>query len=720
MPGPGSKKAKSKGGSRAPPPPLDLSGTLGPYSAANRICAALELPELKSRSALKQIHKDFDAVQRKLSSLHAAHASDDRVLEGLVVIWGKLCVDAKLRDLLIKHDLLEKLVPLLQKPACRYLVLRALAAMSSNSGKEARSKIAARATAPVLDVMCAAKEKDDQYLVDACMSMLSHCLEGHLDHQRLEKRSCSFPWARVIDAFLDVLADPHATVSAKAHAPNFLLHATQSLRVFFLDNPRALQFIVALLHSKALDTRTAALFSLMNLHYHVASNKISREVDPHKLMRARWPEHISAAMMSYGPTRCDVYQTLNSTLDFQKAMMKAAEDCDLVQLGTTLYGLIMSHERSIARGYFQDESGAVIRTRLPFTSFEDSLPHCAEALERLGPSHTIPVGNARVSAQDMADVLRIKSHMQRGRWDRARAVARSGLERNPNELYFYYALSIGEDDTAEEQVQYSRKGLARVKEGLRLPGARGSMLPINDSYVRLNMLMNSAERSLFLASSGVWDALNGEAPWERVAALLRIAYDDSKVYIRDAPPDSLNMHRLIVVFILMSFIWDGPSFSPNLRELKPQLDRLKIAEEISRLVYTPPEPIGQRLAFETIMEHHAAACQQWGVVVEQLASDAAQFPAAAAAPHIELPEEHDELFEWLAADAHHHHHKHDETFVSRWSDFHAELYRCSSCGSASAALRKCSRCGKARYCDQACQKKDWADGHKKLCQSSEI
>lgn len=131
--------------------------------------------------------------------------------------------------------------------------------------------------------------------------------------------------------------------------------------------------------------------------------------------------------------------------------------------------------------------------------------------------------------------------------------------------------------------------------------------------------------------------------------------------------------------------------------MQSKLDRLKIADEIARLAYSPPERIGHRLAFETIRDHHAAACAEWGAVI-------ARFGALrnATATNVELPEEHDELYDWLDSEGACGH-KHNETFVSRWSIDAVELYRCSSCGNASAALRKCSRCGTARYCDQAWQ-----------------
>ncbi|KZV89340.1 hypothetical protein EXIGLDRAFT_751221 [Exidia glandulosa HHB12029] len=715
MPGPGGKKNKNKPTPRPVPAALDLADA--PLNAcAERICAVLELPELKTRSGLKHVHKDFDTIQRKLTALYHAHPNDDRVLGGIVVIWGKLSSDIKLRDMLLAQGVLDKIVLALARKPCQVAALRVLALMTTNGGEDARKKVANATTSSILDIMNA--ERGSRFIVDLCVSILSHALSGRLDHSRLEPRSSSFPWARVLDSLLDVLATPGVSSVSFDHAQEFLVHGTQSLRHFYLANPRAIRFIVALVHSDSLEYRCTALFALMNLHFHAADSKISREVDPLKLMHVRWPQHISDVMVAYGGTRCEVYQIMNATVDYQQALMKAAQDGDLIALGSTLYALIMRNERSVARGMFQDEYGKPIQTMLPFMAFEDSLPHCAKALEALGPDAKLAVGNTRVPVVDMAAVLRIKSHMQKGRWDLARGLAQEGLARSPDELYFYYALSVGTSDTAEDQVRYARKGLKRVREGLRLPGAKGTLLPINESYVRLNMLMNSCEQAFFLASGGIWDALFDKTPWERVIAFLRISYEDSKTYIRDSPPDTPNLHRIIVLFVLNSFVWDGPSYSPDLRELKSKLNRLKIAEEIATLAYNRPERIGHRLAFETIIDNYAVARDEWDAVIARFGNLPRE---AGVVPDVEIPEERDELFEWLDTDScGHHNKKRDETFISRWSVDVVELYRCSSCGNPSAVLRKCSRCGMARYCDQACQKKDWADGHKKHCLSDPI
>ncbi|EKD17206.1 uncharacterized protein L3040_008849 [Drepanopeziza brunnea f. sp. 'multigermtubi'] len=40
---------------------------------------------------------------------------------------------------------------------------------------------------------------------------------------------------------------------------------------------------------------------------------------------------------------------------------------------------------------------------------------------------------------------------------------------------------------------------------------------------------------------------------------------------------------------------------------------------------------------------------------------------------------------------------------------------CFTCFAQLPTLNKCSRCKRIRYCSQKCQKKDWNDGHKKLC-----
>lgn len=125
--------------------------------------------------------------------------------------------------------------------------------------------------------------------------------------------------------------------------------------------------------------------------------------------------------------------------------------------------------------------------------------------------------------------------------------------------------------------------------------------------------------------------------------------------------------------------------------LQKKFERLAVVDEIAQSAWTGPERTQNRLAVETIRKYHTTAWPFWETAISRFSGSVASTN--------DVPEE-DDLAEWLDSDACKHEIRYDRPAVSRWGDVQLELYRCSSCGSASAVLRKCARCGETRYCDQ--------------------
>ena len=48
--------------------------------------------------------------------------------------------------------------------------------------------------------------------------------------------------------------------------------------------------------------------------------------------------------------------------------------------------------------------------------------------------------------------------------------------------------------------------------------------------------------------------------------------------------------------------------------------------------------------------------------------------------------------------------------------YNPDLRTCAFCGKAGDKLRRCARCRTVAYCDRTCQKQDWKQGHKQVCE----
>jgi len=440
--------------------------------------------------------------------------------------------------------------------------------MSHNGGKEARIQIAKEVSLPILNLVD--EELDNPFLVSLCIVTLSHTLATTLDdnHIRLQPDAkLTYPWARITKTMLDVATSPHVTNDTFGHVVYFMTNGAMSLRDFFLADVRASRFLVSLLRADNMQLRIEGIRGLMRLAIHGATRTMNKHIDAHKLMTVQWPLHITDAFMERGFARCDIPQQLSCQAEFQGAMMRAAQDIDLVELGRKEYELIYRHELSIVNTSFVDENRRQIQTRLPFAMWVDSLLHCAKALRALGPTKMFSFGNMKVASVDMADVLKVKHCLMTSQYAEAHQTAAAAIARNPDELYFYYAGGIGREGQ-EDKLQLSRKGLARAKAGVKIPSTKGMLMNIEDSYIHLGLLANSTDHALCMGLDAADMASDPGKSWQRSVALLKIAYNDSTIWAKNAPPDNRNFNRIYLEHIICRFLWDGPTISGDMHQVQ--------------------------------------------------------------------------------------------------------------------------------------------------------
>ncbi|KAL4078118.1 hypothetical protein V8B97DRAFT_2102188 [Scleroderma yunnanense] len=700
MPGPrgkqnSAKKAKPKSHSSGPsatPSPKRLE--FGPLieaidsaedwnTVASLLCNYLELPDLTRRSGLKKVYNNFDVVYKRIDSLYAANASNEKIAGGIVGIYTKMCADAILRNRLFQHGLLSKIMPLIERDGSRRLALRALTTVTHHGGVDIRQEIALQ-TPTLINVL--QRYPDDLESGELAMSTLAHAVGAAVCNE--QKPGAKYLRALKIPTLLSLVLEwvtkPGISVLLLHHALELLAQTTLHCWQDWMAYPPAIEFFVACMRSSDLSTRCYALGGSIRLHA-MCCEQDQRSHDPKKLIAAAqrdFPDHLKDVMMDYGLPLCDAYLTLRSVGDYQKAMMDCTQDRDFYSLGFKLAELITRNEFSIAEGGFQSlnpRTGKLenIDVGLPFKMWTDALPLCARAIRE----------KHRPTELDTADMLDMKFFIVRSRVSEAVALAKTSIQRNLKFPYFYYVVTLGLD----------------IEEGLRC-AKKGLKCPNTTPFIRFGLMHRAVEIAGNLGICRIQESREG-------VAFLTSSLEDAKAYISQAPPDARHMKNVIYWYICLTIAMKGPEMSEKLSELQPVLRKLADADEFSRVFGIKPPKTQLRLTQEVILKHYSAGIKEWGSVVANFDS------VVDHGEHIFSPTSaEDQLALWLAdinVDD-------DEgpgpkvCSHPRITTNTVELYRCSWCGNPSAVLRKCSGCEKARYCDTTCQKSHWST-HKAAC-----
>ncbi|KIJ41203.1 hypothetical protein M422DRAFT_255706, partial [Sphaerobolus stellatus SS14] len=355
---------------------------------------------------------------------------------------------------------------------------------------------------------------DDPSVTEPCAIIVSHTVTAVLcpgedrpmDQKALKSVGPLLPIFNFFDALIRNL---RTTYKAYNHIFHFLTDASQNARETFLAHPSSISLLVAALRSADIQTRTSALGGIMRLHYAVAYRG-RVQWDPQVVVRNytkrghNTPDSAGGALVAYGMHRTDIVLMMTSTANFQKAMMKFAQDKDYYALGMTLFDLIGKTEFSIADGYFADENGKPIPTGLPFVSWLDALPHCAKAIREKGGS----------SKHDIANVIDLKYYILRSRYQEARELAEQALKTSPTVAFYYYAMTIA-SSSKEEALRWAKKGLK---------GKGLTMTP----YVRFGLMFNAITNAGLLGIEYLLGAEMGQKQFEEAYTFLKVALEDAK------------------------------------------------------------------------------------------------------------------------------------------------------------------------------------------------
>lgn len=441
------------------------------------------------------------------------------------------------------------MLPLLRQEITRHLVLRALSSITHSSGEQVRIEIAREANFLAKSLL---DFPDDHIGSELAVAVLSHSLSCIVlyEHQSIAPEVfASLDMPLIVKAVVTACQRPTASPYTIDHGNELLAMATLHCTAAFYSNPSAISLLVAGLRSKDWTFRCTCLGGLIRLHRKNAEDD-TRVMDPNKLMDSverGFPPHISEILMNYGIKICETTVTVQTSVEFTKAIMACAQDHDLYRLGLTIADCILRTEFSVPQGMFQSQNPRTgemetVDVGLPFMRWDDSLPHCASAIRARG----------KPSEMDKADILDIKYRIMKGQLSSAFDMARRSLVRNPHCAYYQYALSLSAD--AELGLKSSKKGL-KCRE--------------TSPFLRFQLMQRAVEHAGELGISKLQDvSAHGDRAWQEGTAFLMSALEDSRIFIQHAPPDNRHLKRVLYWNILLRLATEGPELSLELNELQ--------------------------------------------------------------------------------------------------------------------------------------------------------
>ncbi|KLO16152.1 hypothetical protein SCHPADRAFT_870193 [Schizopora paradoxa] len=713
MPGPGNKKKKNQAikqkqktirGSVPSTLANDVDEADGYVEKVNIICRLLEIPDVTTRSGLKLIHKDFEAVHGRLDSVFALFVNNDAIANGVIAIYAKMCADNILKDrLFFGKDILSDIMPLLNRKACRLVALQALCALSHHSSLELRTELAKKATNRLLDLLN--EDSDDWRTTELVITVIDHCVSSLAGGKDIASAIVLRPFEvpRLLRAVVEQIRKATASSLLIDHALNMLVALALHCSVEFFNFSPAFNFLVACTRSPDIQTRGLAINGVLRL---VVSKSQPDDgiYDAQAFLNAmevRMPNHLVDALEDFGPVmKGEILQTAVGMRNFQDAMSKVIRDQDLYTLGLKISDLILKTEHSVVDGMFQSEDPITgqpddYNFGLPFRRWPDSLPFCANALRARGDS----------SLLDKADIVDLKYFALKRKMDEAQVLVLKSLERNPKIPFFYYIRSLGSDQV---------DALRAAKKGLKCKGVA------DQDYVRNALLNRACEVASFLGLQRLQTAVT-DKDWDEGIAFIMSAWKDAESYMKLAPPDARCMKTITYQHFLLGMIIKGCEISVDFGELEEGTTKLSLADQYGTYVGRPILKTQKRLARETIVSQMSAASKEWGDRVTAIA-ELHDYKSRKEPRAIEPQKSEDVLTAWLENV---HIDGDDSTNAgprtrmthSRLHLNNVPLYQCSWCEATSAVLRKCSRCEKARYCDAPCQKNHWSI-HRQTCSAS--
>ncbi|KDR72532.1 hypothetical protein GALMADRAFT_228823 [Galerina marginata CBS 339.88] len=649
---------------------------LGWKNLIERLRKFFKLPNLGTRSGLKRIHANFDEIYSRMEELYRASENDIKIQGAIVGILARMSLDSILRN------------KIFEKEETRHLAILALHIVTRQGSADVDvefANCANRFTKLMRD------QPDDDALVQQGVPILTQLIAtavGDTKPGAYPPLLASMDIVGVLKMIMEVVKKPYSDYDSVVGDAMLLLsqlslHGAAAFKAY----PTAISFLAAGMRSKDWSCRCICLCSLLRLNSLEKDNSYPTISDLHQgveTMDSRLPPHLVDIIDEYGSTRSHFRTLAFCHSEFAKAIKVHSQNPDLYAFGLKLASLMMQTRYLIAHSDFTDH---IDHAGSQFSWHIDCLALSANVIRAKGTP----------DERDQADVLDINYLLINNHRPEALAIARQGLERNPEQAYFYNILSHSENPI---------QALHLAKKGLKCK----TITPC----VKYALLEYAIENGAYVGSGQLQQTRNLDHPsWKEGIALLTSAIDDAKAYIESAPPDEPYMRNACSWYVLLRILV-APDISPDLSEFDDILKKFGIATQLCDFFGFAPSKDRTILAQQLVIKYYLPGVEEFSDVFTNFYE--AKKSNTRAVGRKKTPDDFvnpfkDGYFEDLRQQIPL---KHDYRQESAANKEPVNMYQCSWCRNTSVALRKCRRCEQTRYCDKSCQKAHWQE-HKKAC-----
>ncbi|KAE9390323.1 hypothetical protein BT96DRAFT_946213 [Gymnopus androsaceus JB14] len=538
--------------------------------------------DISTTSGLKKIYSHADDIYCRLDKALQEYEQHDRIVRGIIGIYTQIYEDSLLRNKFVEKGLLARLFPLLKRDACRNKVLSTLVNVSHHGGSKMHAEVAQYTLELVQTLL---DYPDEPLTAKLIITVVSHSVSAAVNGpiEALRRQNLNQPRYTIDTRFLATLSE-----------------------CTFRSEPELDKFLVAGLKSKDWGIRGFCLGAIVRSF--MLSGVVDRaqmdidQLDQLLSKEHHVPSHILAAFNKYGIYRLQSYQQRETFQEIMNVVEAALQHRDYYVLGIKYAEFVLQTEYSLPD--------------YPELPLKEVIPLCVNALRAKGSPGDM----------DRADIVELKYLVMHQRWDEISLKSQQCLLRNPNSPYTYYAISI---------LPNSEDGLRAAKKGLKCKHI--------NTFMKFQLLYCAVDLAAFLGIS-YFHQVEGHRRlmWEEAVAFLMSALEDSRTYIKEAPPDSIHLKTVLYWNIMLTLTLEGPN--ANLQLVQRAMKKLELSEDISNYLKAQILQTEGRGAAKMIVRLFKDAEWDWGEGIQSMDErldeqvPAAEFSKAAT----------DELALWLS------------------------------------------------------------------------
>ncbi|KAI0748735.1 hypothetical protein C8Q80DRAFT_756207 [Daedaleopsis nitida] len=704
-----------------------------------KICDDLELPKLRTRKGLRQMHSQLHESLEILGSLYSAaySAGDWPVLNVVIGIWLHISSDEILCQGLLARGVLPDVLTLFRarsRALNKRLLCGLLAFLARFGNYPIKREIMETAHEDIMEIMEVNRDSC-ALLVELALAAFAHALQGTLrgpvqgdplaaqggQVYNQEAAPVSLPFFDSIPELLllapEVFVDPGTPHHVMNHVLMIFLFVMYSRH---LDpqgpasNPicdSALRLLTALVTSNNINLRCFSLWLFETFMIREADSPRKRPIASYNL------HHLS----DYQRAGLSAERERKRKGPAMVALMRVLYiERDIYAFGRNLADLALQvPDISLPPQTFEGIPGLLAGAQLqipeiPYKTWADCLCAGADALRAHGDDIDL----------DRADILHLELTIESSPPERTIALARQVLARNPRHAIARYTLCL--------YLPSFEEAMQMISETLELP----DFPPL----LRHELLMYVMDAHF----SRAWKLLLGTPPspcqadTRRMATRLLIAgleYAQALVAEAEAAGNMFCLVRAIDAYITQTIVLRGAKLNEEFEEFAPLLRTREEARDALEIIasmdghdgypdYSPHVFLSRCLKDVGVGYYmHAVAKYDRNDTKRRFGED----PAFRAQLHTTGDNDSD-LFAPMAPlrigvvrrvpplDIVNGLLRCQRCLVggAGATDFGPALYRCATCGKCTALVRECKGCHGEWYCDEACQRSHWPE-HRIVC-----